>query len=299
MRLTDLQRPELRSRLVLGLDLITGPFCFRIFSRQGRVLDGLHTLYGEFEIGEFGYHDFHIRIARPGGLRRWLRPQIFFWLDDFSPFKPLPADQDFAQLEWGMNWCIAAHARHYLMLHAAVLEKNGEAVILPGDPGAGKSTLTAALAMSGWRLLSDEITLIDRDDGMVVPLARPISLKNASIEVLRAFAPAAVIGETARDTHKGTVAHLKPPSESVVRMHEKAAPRHIIFPRWREGAEPISSPHSKAAAFIHVASHAFNYDVLGPLGFQLTAKLLDRCDCRNFEYSKLPDALTFFDALVT
>ena len=70
MRLTDLQRPELRSRLVLGLDLITGPFCFRIFSRQGRVLDGLHTLYGEFEIGEFGYHDFHIRIARPGGLRR-------------------------------------------------------------------------------------------------------------------------------------------------------------------------------------------------------------------------------------
>ena len=86
-----------------------------------------------------------------------------------------------------MNWCIAGHAHHYLMLHAAVLEKNGQAVILPGDPGAGKSTLTALLALSGWRLLSDEITLIDRDDGLIVPLARPVSLKNASIDVVRAF----------------------------------------------------------------------------------------------------------------
>jgi len=74
------------------------------------------------------------------------------------------------------------------MLHAAVLEKNGRAVVLPGDPGAGKSTLTAALMLSGWRLLSDEITLVDRDDGLLVGLARPVSLKNASIDVIqRAF----------------------------------------------------------------------------------------------------------------
>lgn len=298
MRLAELSQRELKSRLAQGLALITGPFCFRIVSRQRRVLDGLHTLYSDFEVGEFGYHDFHVRVAKPGGLRRWLRPQIFFWLDGFSPFKPLPADHDFAQLEWGMNWCIAGHAHHYLMLHAAVLEKNGQAVIFPGEPGVGKSTLTAALAMSGWRLLSDEITLIDRDDGMIVPLVRPVSLKNASIDVLRAFVPDAVIGDPAHDTHKGTVAHLKPPSESVARMHEKAVPRHIVFPRWKEATKPVSSPHTKADAFIHVANHAFNYNVLGQLGFQLTAKLLDCCDCRNFEYSKLPDALTFFDALV-
>ena len=66
-------------------------------------------------------------------------------------------------LEWGLNWCVAGHAHQYLMLHAAALERNGRAVILPGDPGAGKSTLTAALMLSGWRLLSDEITLVDRE----------------------------------------------------------------------------------------------------------------------------------------
>jgi len=298
VRIADLSLRELEQRLGHGLGLATGPFRFRITSRQKRVAQGLHSLYADFEVGDFDYHDYHIRLAPPRGLRRWLRPQVFFWLDDFSPFKPLPANHDFAQLEWGMNWCIAGHAHHYLMLHAAVLEKNGQAVILPGDPGAGKSTLTALLALSGWRLLSDEITLIDRDDGMIVPLARPVSLKNASIEVVRAFSPDAVIGEAALDTHKGTVAHLKPPSDSVARMHERAIARHIVFPRWRAGADATSSPHSKADAFIHAASHAFNYGELGELGFHLTARLLDRCDCRNFEYSELNDALDFFEGLV-
>ena len=298
MRVGELSFQQLESNLARGLGLVTGPFRFHITSRQKRVAEGLHTLYSDFEVGEFDYYDYHIRLSTPQGFRRWIRPQIFFWLDDFSPFKPLPADHDFAQLEWGMNWCIAGHAHHYLMLHAAVLEKNGQAVILPGDPGAGKSTLAALLSLCGWRLLSDEITLIDRDDGMVVPLARPVSLKNASIEVVRGFSPDAIIGEAALDTHKGTVAHLKPSSASVMRIGEKAKPCHIVFPRWRAEAKAHASKHAKADAFIHVANHAFNYSLLGNLGFTLTAKLLDECDCSNFEYANITDALAFFEGLV-
>ncbi|HNC94579.1 MAG TPA: HprK-related kinase A [Myxococcota bacterium] len=298
MRLAELAPGELEDRLAQGLGLVTGPFRFLIQSRQPRVVEGLRTLYGDFEIGEYDFYDFHVRLARPLGLRRWFRPQINFWLDDHAPFKPLPADHDFAQLEWGMNWCIAGHAHHYLMLHAAVLEKNGQALIMPGEPGAGKSTLTALLTLSGWRLLSDEITLIDRQDGSLLPLARPVSLKNASIDVVRGFVPSAFIGEAARDTHKGTVAHLRPPTDSVMRMDERARARHIVFPRWRRGAPPTTTPHSKADAFIQVASHAFNYDLLGELGFRLTTRLLDECACRNFEYSQPADALAFFESLV-
>ena len=81
---------------------------------------------------------------------------------------------------------------------------------MPGDPGAGKSTLTAALMLSGWRLLSDEIALVDRDDGLLRRLARPVSLKNASIDIIREHDTRAVFGDMAHDTHKGTVAHLEP-----------------------------------------------------------------------------------------
>jgi hypothetical protein len=298
MKLADLALPQLRQRLAdNALCLRTGPFVTRIHSPMPLVADGLLRLYGEFPLDDGPFQDFHVRIGPPTGLRRWLRPQINFWYDDHSPFKPLPANHAFALMEWGLNWCVAGHAHHYLMLHAAVLEKNGRAVVLPGDPGAGKSTLTAALMLSGWRLLSDEITLIDREDGLLVGLARPVSLKNASIDVIQQAFPDAVIGAPAYDTHKGTVAHVRPSADSVARVGEKARPAWVIFPRWKAGAAARLSPHSRADAMLHTASHAFNYSLLGGLGFELNAALMDACACYDFEYSSLDDALKIFAEL--
>jgi HprK-related kinase A len=289
---------SLARRLHRGLTLTTGPFRFRIHSPLRGVHRGLDLLYAAFPIGpDHGFRDFHVELKAVSSPRRWLRPQVNFHVDGHKPFKPLPAAQAFAMLEWGMNWCIATHAHHYLLLHAAVLERHGRAVILPGDPGAGKSTLTAALMLSGWRLLSDEITMIDRDDGLVVPLARPVSLKNRSIDIIRDFDPGAVLGDVAHDTHKGTVAHLRPSADSVARMAEKARPAHIVFPRWNAGAELSLRPRAKADAFMHNATHAFNYSLLGRLGFDLNATLIDSCDCWDFEYSRLDDALRTFEDL--
>jgi HprK-related kinase A len=259
---------------------------------------GLQRLYAAFPIGrDDAFRDFHVDVNAVSGPRRWLRPQVNLHIDGHAPFKPLPVSQAFAMLEWGMNWCIAGQAHHYFMLHAAVLERHGRAVILPGDPGAGKSTLTAALMLSGWRLLSDEITMIDRDDGLAVPLSRPVSLKNRSIEIIRSFDPQAVLGDVASDTHKGTVAHLRPSSDSVARMTEKARPAHIVFPRWKADAHVSLRPRAKAEAFMHNAAHAFNYSLLGRLGFELNAALIDSCDCWDFEYSRLDDALRTFEDL--
>jgi HprK-related kinase A len=298
MKLGELDQETLRQRLRDGLSLETGPFRTRIVSQAPEVIDGLALLYSEFPVHADGFCDFHVQVDRVSGPRRFFRPQIVFTFDGMTPFKPLPADHAFASLEWGLNWCIAGHAHHYLMLHAAVLEKNGRAVILPGDPGAGKSTLTAALTLSGFRLLSDELTLVDRNDGLLVPLARPVSLKNASIEVVRSFSADAVLGAPAYDTHKGTVAHLKPTSESVRRANEKAQPALIVFPRWKAGAEAKLTHHSKADAFMHAANHAFNYELLGSLGYDLTANMIDASDCHDFEYSQLSDAIQIFSELL-
>ncbi|MBU1665460.1 MAG: HprK-related kinase A [Gammaproteobacteria bacterium] len=299
VKLGELSPAELRRRLAQGLALRTGPFRFLIRSHSPEVARGLATLYPDFPLQQDGFRDFHIRVDKVSGPRRWYRPQCNFWFDGLTPFKPLPANHAFPLLEWGMNWCIAGHAQHYLMLHAAVLERHGRAVILPGDPGAGKSTLTAALILSGWRLLSDEITLIDRKDGLIVPLARPVSLKNQSIEIIRAAFPDAVIGDIALDTHKGTVSHLKPPRASVERMDEKARAAHIVFPRWRADTAARLTHHSKADAFIHAATHGFNYSLLGRLGYELNAALIDACECWDFEYSRLDEALVAFEELVS
>ena len=297
--LGQLSAPDLRKRLATGLTLVTGPFRFRLQSGQPGVVRGLATLYADFPIeDDSGLRDFHIVVDSVVGPRRWYRPQINFWLDGRSPFKPLPQEHAFALLEWGMNWCVAGHCHHYLLLHAAVLERNGRCVILPGDPGAGKSTLTAALVLCGWRLLSDELAIIDRDDGLLVPLARPVSLKNQSIDIIRAFDANAVLGAPAYDTHKGTVSHLRPSADSVARMHEKGRAAHMVFPRWRAGASTALHARSKADAFMHAANHSFNYSLLGRLGFDLNAQLIDGCAYWDFEYSRLEEALAVFENLV-
>ncbi len=289
---------NLSHRLAAGLTLVTGPFCIRVESRERSVARALEKLYAEFPTApEHGFCDFHVRVDRVAGPRRWLRPQVEFRVDEERPFKPLPADHAFAMLEWGMNWCIGTKAHDHFLIHAAVLERRGHCVMLPGEPGAGKSTLTAALALSGWRLLSDEMTVVDRDDGLIAPLARPISLKNASIEIIRQRFPDAVFGDVARDTHKGTVSHLKPPADSVARMHEKGRARHVVFPRWKAGVATSMTPRPKADAFMHLATHAFNYSLLGRLGFELNAALIDACDCWDFEYSDLDEALRVFEEL--
>lgn len=299
MKLGAIGGDELRKRVVRGLTLPTGPFRFRVQSDCADVARALATLYTDFPIDDdSGFRDFHVRIGPVSGLRRWIRPQVNFWVDGHAPFKPLPADHAVALLEWGMNWCIAGHAHHHLLLHAAVLERRGRCVVLPGDPGAGKSTLTAALMLSGWRLLSDELTMIDRDDGQIVPLARPVGLKNASIGIIRARHPEAVIGAPAHDTHKGTVAHLRATPDSVARMNDKGRAAHIVFPRWQADAPTRLKHRSKADAFMHAATHGFNYSLLGRLGFDLTAALVDACDCWDFGYSRLDEALAVFEDLV-
>ena len=128
MKLGELSEAALREALHQGLVLATGPFRFRITSHTDEVLRGLHRLYADFELPSDGFCDYTVRVDRVSGLRRHWRPQVTFHFDAMQPFKPLPADHAYALLEWGLNWCIAGHAHHYLLLHAAVLERNGRAI---------------------------------------------------------------------------------------------------------------------------------------------------------------------------
>jgi len=242
------------------------------------------------------FADFHVTLRRPA-FRRWVRPQVRFLLDGKSPFRPLPAEQAFALFEWGLNWCVAQHAHRFLMLHAAVAERAGWTVILPGAPGAGKSTLCAALVNRGWRLLSDEFALVSLDDGRLTPLVRPVSLKNESVDVIRRFAPGVVIGPVARDTAKGTVAHMKAPADSIARAEETALPAWIVLPRYRPDAPLALEPHPRAETFMFLAQNAFNYHVLGSRGFEALADLTDRCSCHTLTYASLDEAVATLGTL--
>jgi len=299
LKVAQLSPTELQRRLAgNGLPVRTGEFATRIRTAIPSVADAIGLLYAEHPLAdEDSFCDFHVRLFRPAGLRRWYRPQVRFAFDDFVPFKPLPYDHAFPMLEWGLNWCVANHAHWYLILHAAVIETGGCAAILPAPPGSGKSTLCAGLVNRGWRLLSDELTLIDPATSLIHPLARPVNLKNTSVDIIRAWAPEAVFGPPAHDTLKGTVAHMKPPADSVARATEPARPRWVIFPKYVPDSPPRLTPHAKGHAVLQFARNAFNYSVLGATGYDTLTRLIAGCDCFDFEYSRLDDAVATFAAL--
>jgi HprK-related kinase A len=278
--------------------LHTGPLTARIQTLLPDVASYLHVVYAHHPYSVApDFADFHVQVRTPRNLRRWFRRQAEFVIDGDAPFEPLPRDQAPALLEWGLNWSIAASSHQWLTIHAASLERGGRAVILPAPPGSGKSTLCAALALRNWRLLSDELTLLEPESLRARALARPVNLKNASIDLMRAFEPAARWGPVSFDTTKGRVTHMCPPRASVDRVLEPAVPRWIVFPRFVPGAEPLLSPRSKVQTFNHFAQNAFNYSILGELGFDTVGRLVDQCDCYDFSYSRLDDALEVFDWL--
>jgi len=295
----DLSDRELEHQLAgPGLLLRTGPVVSRIQSRLPAIVRGIALHYAEYPTAaDESFADFRVRVGRPRNLRRWLRPQAQFFVDGHLPFAPLPLDQAFPMLEWGLNWCVSAYCHQYLIFHAAVVEKSGRALILPAPPGSGKSTLCAGLVNRGWRLLSDELTLIEIASCSVVPLPRPVSLKNASIDVIRAFAPAAAIGPAVHDTTKGSVAHMRASTDSVRRATETARPGWIVLPRYQAGTDARLTALSKARGLMHMADNAFNYSAHGRRGFEILAQFVDQCHCYEFAYGDLDEAAVVFDEL--
>ncbi|MCI0428000.1 MAG: hypothetical protein L0Z46_08300 [Nitrospiraceae bacterium] len=62
-------------------------------------------------------------------------------------------------------------------VHAAVVERQGKAVILAAPSGTGKSTLTLALLHAGFRYLSDELAPLDLSTLQVMPYPHALCLK--------------------------------------------------------------------------------------------------------------------------
>jgi HprK-related kinase A len=281
-----------------GLRLRTGPVAAKVSTRLPQVADAIAMLYGDYPLADASdFVDFEVAIRRPANLRAVWRPQVTFELEGQFPFVPLRGDQGFPMLEWGLNWCMYSMCHQYLTLHAAVLERGGRALILPAPSGSGKSTLCAGLLFNGWRLLSDELTLICPREGNIVPMPRPVSVKNASIQVLSNLFPQIRFGSRVEETNKGVVAHFPAPTEAIQKASERAIPAWIVLPSYVASMPATLTPLPRARAFMSLIENAFNYDVFGIEGFKLLGDVIDRSQCFSFQYGHLPEAIALFTRL--
>lgn len=74
------------------------------------------------------------------------------------------------------RWVVDASPSR-LHIHGGCVSREGEAVLVVGASGDGKSTLVTELARGGYSYLTDEIVSVKPADGSVTGLLRPIVLK--------------------------------------------------------------------------------------------------------------------------
>ena len=122
----------------------------------------------------FRYADGTTFVIDRGGSRVW------------ATWPPHLSVADTATYLLGPVMAFVLRARGILSLHAGVVELGGGAVAVAGAPEAGKSTLLAALALSGARVLGDDLAPVYDEGGRlgVHPSYPRVRLWNDSVERL-------------------------------------------------------------------------------------------------------------------
>lgn len=281
-----------------GLAFSVGPYDCRIRSPWPSLVLPLLSLYADAGLHRFDIAasvvdiDAVISAKRAGFVGR---SDAEFSVRGFPPLPELPPSQVHPLFEWGLNWAVATLSGTEIVIHAAIVERGGTALVLPGEPGAGKSTLCAALALSGWRLLSDELTIIDIGAQLAIPVPRPISLKGRSIDVISRRFPAAWLTEPITETRKGAISYVRPPTEAYLRVDERPQVGGIVFPAYRDGAALNAVDVSPGVCLPRLIVNTFNVGLIGHPGFEILAATVARARCVALEYSNIDDALGWID----
>lgn len=279
-----------------GLGLSIGRFRCLIRSDTGLLAGPLGLLYQDYpcELEPNGFYDFRIRLQKTRA-NLWSEWKVEFDWEGSSPFPALPLAQAHPLFEWGLNWCFATASGLHTVIHSAVVERCASALVLPGQPGSGKSTLCAALALGDWRILSDELTIISHSDGHVQPMPRPVSLKGSSINIIRQHFPQADITIPITATHKGSIAYVRAPGRAVSAVGQTVPIGFVVFPKFKEGTTLVYESLPRAVALTELMENTFNVGLLGTQGFSALARSIAGAKCYAVEYGDLDSIVEWVD----
>jgi HprK-related kinase A len=294
----DLPRKLLARRLRReGVHLNTGAFTTHLRIRLRPLVDEFAEMYAQYPLEDPPeIDDARVRVSAGSLLSRWFKP-LAYTSTDTQAMEPVPVERAFTAMETALNWGAASSDVAPLIVHSAVLERDGRALIMPAPSGSGKSTLCAALAWRGWRLLSDELAVFSFEDGNVYPNPRPVSLKNEAVGVIAGFEPRARFSRLYRGTLKGDVAYMQAPANAIAQADVPAVPGLVVAPVYAEGAATTVTALDRTAGFRWLVDSTINYASMLRPGFEMMTGVAERCGLYSLTYSDLDSAIQAINRL--
>jgi hypothetical protein len=183
-----------------------------------------------------------------------------------------------------------------LVLHSAGLTWLGRGLLLPGQTGSGKSTLSAWLLTQGFDYLTDELVFVPLGTNQFKGLTRPLNLKQAARELLKEILnnqepPPEVMSSRTRE--------ITPPRALRGGQVQGAAPLSlIIFPHFREGSDFQLREVSKAQAGLALMQCLINARNLEEHGFPEVTRLVRTTPAYEMTYGGFDQIGGAIDGLI-
>lgn len=177
-----------------------------------------------------------------------------------------------AQLLLGdSSYHLACHSQGGLLFHAGTLALNGKGLLLPGEIAAGKTTLTAWLALKGLDYLTDELAFIPHGADNIQAFTRPLNLKRPSRTVLQDHFHFEGHADRILSTAHGDL--VPPVLLNPTNTLSQPPVSLIVFPRYQPGSDFIMRPLSGAQAGLALMECLVNARNLPEHGFPEIARL--------------------------
>jgi len=192
------------------------------------------------------------------------------------------------------EWAIlkkAFEAMPYLGLHAGAVTRSGRCLLLPGDPGAGKTSLVLGLLLRGWGLLSDEAAPIHPDTSEVHPFPRTLCIKDGCLGKFHGVDRNAVLDRPGSVLDVGGVSCVASRAFDMLPLDRSAPVGAIVFPSYTRGAPAslVQIPRAKGLGLL--MRHALNRRAFPDRALSILGKLADRARCFELHSGSLEAAL--------
>ena len=166
-----------------------------------------------------------------------------------------------------------------LWLHAGAVAENGRAILLSGDWGRGKSTLTAALSANGFQFLTDDVCPLHLHSGEILPFPMLPRVRIRTDQVLPRI--------EARTLKKET--NILSPAAI---QRQKAAIDMILFPQYRPHEQAALHRVPPAYATAILLQQNLNFTRHGNTAVAALSRLISKTAVYDFSFSNVDEAVT-------